>query len=158
MVLKKYFPNPQKQRRHYRLGFSIIPHHGFYSDFPQQKQQKEPSLLYCLPAFPAKRTVPIASIASIVIFLSKKNRPHCLVRYLTRAAKYINKDQLEKNVQKELPEWRSDYMTIADVLKKEGKIEDAINFYKMGLTIDQIAQGTRLDKETLKEILKDVER
>jgi len=29
---------------------------------------------------------------------------------------------------------------------------------KMGLTIDQIAQGTRLDKEKLKEILKDVER
>jgi predicted transposase YdaD len=65
---------------------------------------------------------------------------------------------LEKNVQKELPEWRSDYMTIADVLRKEGIEEVAINFYKMGLTIDQIAQGTGLDKETLKEILKDVER
>ena len=53
-------------------------------------------------------------------------------------------------------------MTIADVLKKEGREEEkkevAINFYKMGLTIDQIAQGTGLDKETLKEILKDVER
>ena len=53
-------------------------------------------------------------------------------------------------------------MSIADVLKKEGKEEgrkeDAINFYKMGLTIDQIAQGTGLDKEKLKEILKDVER
>jgi len=85
-----------------------------------------------------------------------------LIRYLTRAAKYVNKDQLEKSVQKELPEWRTDYMTIADVLRKEGiekgKKEDAINFYKMGLTIDQIAQGTGLDKETLKEILKDVER
>jgi predicted transposase/invertase (TIGR01784 family) len=85
-----------------------------------------------------------------------------LIRYLLRAAKYIKKDQLEKSVQKELPEWRSDYMTIADVLRKEGieegKIEDAINFYKMGLTIDQIAQGTGLDKETLKEILKDLER
>ena len=84
------------------------------------------------------------------------------IRYMLRAAKYINKDQLEKSVQKELPEWRSDYMTIADVLRKEGiekgKKEDAINFYKMGLTIDQIAQGTGLDKETLKEILKDVER
>ena len=84
------------------------------------------------------------------------------IRYLTRAAKYINKDQLEKSVQKELPEWRSDYMTIADVLRKEGiekgKKETAINFYKMGLTIDQIAQGTGLDKETLQEILKDVER
>jgi predicted transposase/invertase (TIGR01784 family) len=41
---------------------------------------------------------------------------------------------------------------------EKGKIEDAINFYKMGLTIDQIAQGTGLDKEKLKEILKDVER
>jgi len=49
-------------------------------------------------------------------------------------------------------------MTIADVLRKEGKEETAINFYKMGLTLDQIAQGTGLDKETLKEILKDVER
>jgi len=28
----------------------------------------------------------------------------------------------------------------------------------MGLTIDQIAKGTGLDKETLKEILKGVER
>jgi len=28
----------------------------------------------------------------------------------------------------------------------------------MGLTLDQIAQATRLDKEKLKEILKDVER
>jgi predicted transposase/invertase (TIGR01784 family) len=42
--------------------------------------------------------------------------------------------------------------------EEKGKIEVAINFYKMGLTIDQIAQGTRLDKEKLKEILKDVER
>ena len=88
------------------------------------------------------------------------------IRYLLRAAKYIKKDQLEKSVQKELPEWKSDYMTIADVLRKEGrkegreeeKKETAINFYKMGLTIDQIAQGTGLDKEKLKEILKDVER
>jgi predicted transposase/invertase (TIGR01784 family) len=84
------------------------------------------------------------------------------IRYLTRAAKYIKKEQLEKSVQKELPEWRSDYMTIADVLRKEGiekgKIEDAINFYKLGLTINQIAKGTGIDKEKLKEILKDVER
>jgi predicted transposase/invertase (TIGR01784 family) len=84
------------------------------------------------------------------------------IRYLTRAAKYINKEQLEKSVQKELPEWRNDYMTIADVLRKEGiekgKIEDAINFYKLGLTINQIAKGTGIDKEKLKEILKDVER
>ena len=49
-------------------------------------------------------------------------------------------------------------MSIADVLRKEGKKEDAINFYKMGLTIDQIAQGTGIDKEKLKEILKDVKR
>jgi predicted transposase/invertase (TIGR01784 family) len=53
-------------------------------------------------------------------------------------------------------------MTIADVLRKEGiekgKIEDAINFYKLGLTINQIAKGTGIDKEKLKEILKDVER
>ena len=51
-----------------------------------------------------------------------------------------------------------------DVLKAEEKgerkkaIETAINLYKMGLTIEQIAQATSLDKETLKEILKDVER
>ena len=42
--------------------------------------------------------------------------------------------------------------------REEGREETAINFYKMGLTIDQIAQGTGIDKETLKEILKDVER
>jgi predicted transposase YdaD len=51
---------------------------------------------------------------------------------------------------------------IADVLRKEGieegKKEKAINLYEMGLTIDQIAQGTGLDKETLKETLKDLER
>ena len=41
---------------------------------------------------------------------------------------------------------------------EKGKIEDAINFYKLGLTIDQIAKGTGIDKEKLKEILKDVER
>ena len=85
-----------------------------------------------------------------------------LIRYMLRTAKYINKDQLEKSVQKELPEWRSDYMTIADVLRKEGRQEEkkevAINFYKMGLTLDQIAQGTGIDKEKLKEILKNVER
>jgi hypothetical protein len=40
----------------------------------------------------------------------------------------------------------------------EEKNETAINFYKMGLTLDQIAQGTGIDKEKLKEILKDVER
>jgi len=51
-----------------------------------------------------------------------------------------------------------------DILKAEekgiekGKIEDAINFYEMGLTLDQIAQGTGINKEKLKEILKDVER
>src|SRR6056297_2875289 len=39
--------------------------------------------------------------------------------------------------------------------EEKGKIEVAINFYKMGLTLDQIAQATGLDKETLKEILKD---
>src|SRR6056297_4256657 len=42
--------------------------------------------------------------------------------------------------------------------EEKAKKEVAINLYKMGLTFDQIAQGTRLDKETLKEILKDVER
>jgi len=42
--------------------------------------------------------------------------------------------------------------------REEERKERAINLYKMGLTIDQIAQGTRLDKEKLKEILKDVER
>ncbi|MEA1884479.1 MAG: hypothetical protein U9N62_08185 [Thermotogota bacterium] len=41
---------------------------------------------------------------------------------------------------------------------EKGKEETAINLYKMGLTLDQIAQGTRLDKETLREILKEVER
>ena len=51
-----------------------------------------------------------------------------------------------------------------DVLKAEEKgerkkaIETAINLYKMGLTIEQIAQATGLDKEKLKEILKDVEK
>jgi predicted transposase/invertase (TIGR01784 family) len=53
-------------------------------------------------------------------------------------------------------------MTIADVLRKEGiekgKEETAVNLYKMGLTLDQIAKGTGIDKEKLKEILKDVER
>src|SRR6056297_72767 len=42
--------------------------------------------------------------------------------------------------------------------ERKKAIETAINFYKMGLTIDQIAQGTGLDKEKLKEILKDVEK
>src|SRR6056297_3515370 len=50
-----------------------------------------------------------------------------LIRYLLRAAKYLNKDQLEKTVKKELPEWRSDYMSIADVLRKEGKEEGERN-------------------------------
>jgi len=42
--------------------------------------------------------------------------------------------------------------------RAEEKKETAINLYKMGLTLDQIAQGTRLEKEKLKEILKEVER
>src|SRR6056297_3853157 len=42
--------------------------------------------------------------------------------------------------------------------REEGKQETAITLYKMGLTLDQIAQGTRLDKEKLKELLKDLER
>ena len=42
--------------------------------------------------------------------------------------------------------------------REEEKEETAITLYKMGLTLDQIAQGTRLDKEELKELLKDVER
>ena len=42
--------------------------------------------------------------------------------------------------------------------REKGREETAINFYKMGLTLDQIAQGTGLDKEKLKEILKDVKR
>jgi predicted transposase YdaD len=42
--------------------------------------------------------------------------------------------------------------------REEERKETAINFYKMGLTLDQIAQGTGIDKEKLKEILKDVER
>ena len=41
---------------------------------------------------------------------------------------------------------------------EKGKRETAINLYKMGLKMDQIAQGTGLEKETLKEILKDVKR
>jgi len=41
---------------------------------------------------------------------------------------------------------------------EKGKTEDAINFYKMGLTIDQIAKGTGIDEERLKAILKDVKR
>ena len=53
------------------------------------------------------------------------------------------------------------YSALSEVEEKgieKGKIEDAINFYKLGLTIDQIAKGTGIDKETLKEILKEVER
>ena len=53
------------------------------------------------------------------------------------------------------------YSESLDVLKAEEKgiekgIEKtAINFYKMGLTLEQIAQGTGLTEEKLKEILKD---
>ena len=42
--------------------------------------------------------------------------------------------------------------------REEEKQETAINLYKMGLTLEQIAQGTGLDKEKLKELLKDVEK
>ena len=48
-----------------------------------------------------------------------------LIRYLLRAAKYVQKEQIEYSATKELSEWRDDYMSIADVLKKEG--------YKEGL-------------------------
>jgi predicted transposase YdaD len=35
---------------------------------------------------------------------------------------------------------------------EQGKFEDARNFLKMGLTIEQVAKGTRLPFETIKEI------
>jgi len=74
------------------------------------------------------------------------------------------KETMEKLNKGQVKEGMLIYSEGLDVLKaekkgrKEEKKETAINFYKMGLTIDQIAQGTGLDKETLKEILKDVER
>src|SRR6056297_440141 len=79
-------------------------------------------------------------------------------------------DITQEELQEALPEGGDTMATLAKQifhkgeLKGEikgeikGKKEAAINFYKMGLTIDQIAQGTGLDKETLKEILKDMER
>jgi predicted transposase/invertase (TIGR01784 family) len=41
---------------------------------------------------------------------------------------------------------------------EQGKKETAINLYKMGLTLDQIAQGTGLKLKKINEILKDVEK
>ena len=43
-----------------------------------------------------------------------------LIRYLLRAAKNIQKEQIEYAATKELSEWRDDYMSIADILEKEG--------------------------------------
>ena len=76
----------------------------------------------------------------------------------------VIRETMEKLNKGQVKEGMLIYSEGLDVLKAEEKgkrkkaIETAINFYKMGLTIDQIAQGTGLDKETLKEILKDVER
>src|SRR6056297_3516741 len=68
----------------------------------------------------------------------------------------------EDITQEELQEGGDTMATLAKQIFHKGErkkaIETAINLYKMGLTIDQIAQATDLDKETLKEILKDVER
>ena len=85
-----------------------------------------------------------------------------LIRYLLRAAKYLNKDQLEKTVKKELPEWRSDYMSIADVLKKEGREEKTekalINFYNKGIPIETIAEGLEITKETALDMIEEAKK
>lgn len=46
-----------------------------------------------------------------------------LIRYLLGAAKYIEREQIEQTASQELSEWRDEYMSVADVLKKEGKQE-----------------------------------
>lgn len=93
-----------------------------------------------------------------------------LIRYLLRAAKYLNKDQLEKTVKKELPEWRSDYMSIADVLKKEGiekgiekgieleKKRALINLYNKGVPIETIVEGLELSKERALQIIEEAKK
>ena len=93
-----------------------------------------------------------------------------LIRYLLRAAKYLNKDQLEKTVKKELPEWRSDYMSIADVLKKEGiekgiekgieleKKRALINLYNKGVPFETIVEGLELSKERALEMIEEAKK
>jgi len=88
-----------------------------------------------------------------------------LIRYLLRAAKYLNKDQLEESVQKELPEWRSDYMSIADVLRKEGKeegernkaIEASKKMIQDGLSLEIISKYEGLSISELEQIKKELE-
>jgi predicted transposase/invertase (TIGR01784 family) len=80
----------------------------------------------------------------------------------------VIRETIEKLNKGQVKEGMLIYSEGLDVLKAEEKgiekgerkkaIETAINFYKLGLTVDQIAKGTGLDKKTLKEILKNVER
>src|SRR6056297_500865 len=90
-----------------------------------------------------------------VVYIIMKNY-HASDEIISETMEKLNKGQVKEGM--------LIYSEGLDVLKAEEKgerkkaIETAINLYKMGLTIEQIAQATGLDKEKLKEILKDVER
>jgi len=63
-------------------------------------------------------------------------------------------DITEEELKEALPEGGETMATLAKQLfhkgEEKGREETAINLYKMGLTLDQIAKGTSLDKEKLK--------
>ena len=104
-----------------------------------------------------KAVVEIAKINGLfdllkeVVYIIMKNY-HASDEVIRETMEKLNKGQVKEGM--------LIYSEGLDVLKAEekGKIEVAINLYKMGLTLDQIAQGTGLDKQKLKEILKDIER
>jgi len=86
-----------------------------------------------------------------VVYIVMKNY-HASDEVIHETMEKLNKGQVKEGM--------LIYSEGLDVLKakEEGKKETAINLYKMGLTIEQIAQATGLDKEKLKELLKDVKR
>ncbi len=70
----------------------------------------------------------------------------------------VKKDIEEEDLIKASIERSDIVQSVAQKLIEKGKIETAINFYKMGLTIEQISQGTEIPIDKLKEILKNIDR
>src|SRR6056297_1869812 len=64
----------------------------------------------------------------------------------------------EKGIEKGIKKGREEGREEERKKREEEKKETAINLYKMGLTLDQIVQGTGIELEKINEILKDAEK
>ena len=79
------------------------------------------------------------------------------ILYILRTAKDMTQEDVSHTVNTEIPEWREEFMSIADTIEEKGVKKGIkrmiINLYESGMAIQKIAEMAEISEEEVKEII-----